>query len=184
MGILSHLRAILLLPFVSTVVIPCAVILTGFAGPGWSVGWLLRWIPLALGGGFVLIGLVLMVKTVRLFATVGEGTLAPWEPTQRLVVRGIYRHVRNPMITGVSCILLGEAVALGSVILLGWFLSFSVANVIYIPLVEETGLERRFGEDYLAYRQNVPRWVPRLRPWRTEIADAPSGSTGASPTDP
>jgi len=125
-----------------------------------------------------------MIKTVKLFATVGEGTLAPWDPTQKLVVRGIYRYVRNPMITGVSCILLGEAVALGSVALLGWFMLFFVANVIYMPLVEETGLERRFGEDYLAYRQNVPRWIPRLRPWCAEVTDDPSNHDGASPTDP
>lgn len=184
MAITSHLRAILLLPFASTVVVPCAVILTGFAGPGWPAGRLFGWIPLALGGGLVLVGLVLMVKTVKLFATVGEGTLAPWEPTQKLVVCGIYRHVRNPMITGVSCILLGETVALGSVVLLGWFLLFFVANVIYMPLVEETGLERRFGEDYLAYRQNVPRWIPRLRPWCAEVADDRSDHDDASPTDP
>ena len=55
-----------------------------------------------------------MVWTNRLFATIGHGTLAPWNPPEKLVVRGVYRHVRNPMITGVFCILLGEAVFFGS----------------------------------------------------------------------
>ena len=92
-------------------------------------------------------------------------TLAPWNPTQKLVVHGIYRYVRNPMITGMFCILLGEAIFFGSWWLLGWFGFFVLVNVIYIPLLEEPGLARRFGNDYLLYRRNVPRWIPRLTPW-------------------
>ncbi len=63
-----------------------------------------------------------MVATIRLFVTVGKGTLAPWEPTQRLVVQGIYRHVRNPMISGVILVLLGESVLTASLPLFWWFL--------------------------------------------------------------
>jgi protein-S-isoprenylcysteine O-methyltransferase Ste14 len=100
---------------------------------------------------------------VRLFATVGESTLAPWDPTHRLVVLGPYRHVRNPMITGVISMLLGEAALLGSWPLLAWALGFFGVNAIYMPLVEEPGLVRRFGDDYVRYRQNVPRWLPRPR---------------------
>jgi protein-S-isoprenylcysteine O-methyltransferase Ste14 len=96
---------------------------------------------------------------------VGKGTLAPWDPTSRLVVRGPYRHVRNPMISGVLGILLGEAVLLGSVPLLVWFGLVLALNAVYMPLVEEPGLRSRFGEDYETYKANVPRWVPRLRPW-------------------
>jgi protein-S-isoprenylcysteine O-methyltransferase Ste14 len=87
-------------------------------------------------------------------------------PTQKLVVRGIYRHVRNPMISGVCAILLGEALVFGSFNLLFWFGFVVLLNMIYLPLVEEPGLEERFGDDYLRYKQNVPRWIPRLRPWR------------------
>jgi protein-S-isoprenylcysteine O-methyltransferase Ste14 len=76
---------------------------------------------------------------IRLFTTVGKGTLAPWNPTQRFVVRGIYRHVRNPMIVGVSGIRLGEAVFLGSLGLLEWFAIFVTVNLIYIPLRERQG---------------------------------------------
>jgi len=114
---------------------------------------------------FVVLGLVLMAATIRLFVIVGRGTLAPWNPTQRLVVRGVYRHVRNPMITGVFCILLGETAAFGSPWLLGWFAVFCLVNGIFIPLWEEPDLAKRFGEDYLLYKRNVPRWIPRLRAW-------------------
>ena len=98
-------------------------------------------------------------------AAVAEATLAPWNPPQKLVVRGVYRHVRNPMITGALCILLGEAIFFGSWWLLGWFGFALVLNLFYIPLFEEPGLARRFGEDYLLYKRNVPRWIPRLTPW-------------------
>ena len=103
----------------------------------------------------------------------GEGTLAPWDETRRLVVRGVYRHVRNPMITGVLCLLLGEASLLGSLPLLGWFALFLLANALYIPLAEERGLERRFGEEYLLYKRNVPRWIPRVRPWNSPPGAGP-----------
>jgi len=94
---------------------------------------------------------VLLVATIRQFVTVGKGTLAPWNPTQRLVVRGVYRHVRNPMIAGVFLVLLGEAILAASLPLLGWFAFFVIVNAVYIPLVEEPGLVKRFGGDYLAY---------------------------------
>jgi protein-S-isoprenylcysteine O-methyltransferase Ste14 len=113
-----------------------------------------------------------MVATIRLFVMVGKGTLAPWNPTQKLVVQGVYRHVRNPMISGVMFILLDEVFLAASLPLLIWFLIFVVANVVYIPLAEEPGLAKRFGEDYLTYKQNVPRWMPRVRGGmgkRTEI---------------
>jgi protein-S-isoprenylcysteine O-methyltransferase Ste14 len=65
--------------------------------------------------------------------------------------------VRNPMISGVLSILLGEAVLLGSVALLLWFLVIFVANALIMPLIEEPLLESRFGSDYTTYKQNVPR---------------------------
>ena len=83
----------------------------------------------------------------------------------QLVILGPYRHVRNPMISGVLAILLGEAAAFGSLALLLWFAAVFAVNAVYMPLVEEPGLRRRFGEEYDAYRANVPRWMPRLRPW-------------------
>ncbi len=110
-------------------------------------------------------GLALLVKTIRLFATVGKGTLAPWDPTQKLVVEGPYRHVRNPMITGVVTILLGEAVFWGSLAIAELAVVFFIINYVYFIVSEEPGLVRRFGEDYKTYMQHVPRWIPRTTPW-------------------
>src|SRR5215208_1937963 len=95
------------------------------------------------------LGLLLMYQTISLFANVGEGTLAPWDPPRNFVVRGVYRYVRNPMISGVLFILLGEATLLGSLPLLAWFLVFFAVNATYIPLLEERQLARRFGGEYL-----------------------------------
>jgi protein-S-isoprenylcysteine O-methyltransferase Ste14 len=131
----------------------------------WRSGTNIEPVPALLGTLLIAVGFVLVVWTVKLFATVGEGTLAPWDATTNLVVRGPYRHVRNPMISGVACILGGEAALFSSwplLVLLGTLLA---VNTIYFPLVEEPGLRRRFGEEYDLYRANVPRWLPRLRPW-------------------
>ena len=81
------------------------------------------------------------------------------------MVRGVYRHVRNPMISGVLFVLLGESVLTASVPLFCWFLIVALVYAIYIPLSEEPGLVKRFGDEYLTYKRNVPRWVPRLTPW-------------------
>lgn len=166
MDTLKLVQAIVLLPGMATIVIPGIIIFsTGGVNPGCSLPSPLNFIPLVLGGCLIGAGLVLMVKTIILFATVGKGTLAPWMPTQKLVLRGVYRSVRNPMISGVFCVLLGEAAFFGSLPLLCWFLTFVFVNAIYIPLFEEPGLEKRFGDAYVQYKKNVPRWIPRFRPW-------------------
>jgi protein-S-isoprenylcysteine O-methyltransferase Ste14 len=121
-------------------------------------------VPAVFGGALLLAGLGLVAWTVKLFATEGRGTLAPWQPTAKLVVRGPYRHVRNPMITGVALILGGEALFFQSLALAILLAVFVGVNAIYFPLVEEPGLSRRFGAEYDDYRRRVPRWVPRLRP--------------------
>lgn len=112
------------------------------------------------------LGLTLMVATIRRFDREGAGTLAPWSPTQRLVVSGPYRYVRNPMISGVLFNLLGEVLLFRSPALLLWFALFFVGNAIYIPLAEERGLGLRFGEDWQRYKRSVPRWLPRLTPYQ------------------
>jgi len=112
------------------------------------------------------LGLLLLCVTIRLFIRVGRGTLAPWDPTNNLVVEGVYAYVRNPMISGVSFMVLGESILLGSLWVFVWFVVVIVVNTIYFQLSEEPGLLERFGEDYQEYRSNVPMWIPRLRPWR------------------
>ena len=112
-----------------------------------------------------LIGLSFAIWTVRLFLTAGEGTPAPWDPPKRLVVRGPCRHVRNPMISSVLLMLGAESLLFGSWHLAGWMLVFFLINTIYFSLVEEPGLERRFGDNYRRYKTNVPRWIPSWRRW-------------------
>ena len=153
-----HLRAIGLLPLAVTLVVPGIIL--------WSTGSAGADRVLAVPGLLLIaVGLGLVAWTVRLLARVGHGTLAPWDPTSRLVVLGPYRHVRNPMITGVLAIVLGETALFGSLPLLLWFAAVFAVNAVYLPLVEEPGLRSRFGAEYDEYRGNVPRWLPRLRPW-------------------
>jgi protein-S-isoprenylcysteine O-methyltransferase Ste14 len=113
-------------------------------------------------------GVAMLIWTVVLFHREGKGTLGlgkvMGEPVQ-LVVRGPYRHVRNPMISGVLAILLGEAVATASGSLLVWFAVFLTFQAIAIRFWEEPHLTQRYGNEYVNYRQNVPRWVPRISAW-------------------
>src|SRR5262249_11268843 len=108
-------------------------------------------------------GLAMLIWTVTLFIGVGRGTLAPWDPTSKLVAVGPYARVRNPMISGVLAIILGEAVAFGGWRLWTWAAFFFLINHVYFLLSEEPGLARRFGSDYDRYKREVPRWIPRLR---------------------
>lgn len=164
--VLSHLQAILALPFLAIVVVPLLILNAPESfNPGWSFAFPLLLIPLVAGVLLIAVGSLLLWHTIRLFVLFGNGTIAPWTPTQKLVVRGIYRYVRNPMIAGVMSILFGLAVLCGSLPLLYWFLAFGFVNLLYIPLLEEPQIEERFGEAYRTYKRNVPRWIPRLRPW-------------------
>jgi protein-S-isoprenylcysteine O-methyltransferase Ste14 len=148
-----HARAIALLPGTVTILVPGLIV--------WGDTDLVAW-RAALGGLLIAAGFAGWLWTVLLFARLGRGTLAPWDPTRRLVVEGPYRHVRNPMITAVIVVLLGEALLFGSLGVLVWAVVFFAVNATYFVVVEEPGLERRFGEQYRAYRRAVPRWLPRL----------------------
>lgn len=114
-----------------------------------------------LGLASVTVGGGLAFWTVMLFTRYGEGTPAPWEPPRKLVIRGPYRHVRNPMISGVLFLIAAEALLFGSWPLLVWMGVFFLGNAVYFPLVEEKGLAERFGQAYREYKKNVPRWLPR-----------------------
>jgi protein-S-isoprenylcysteine O-methyltransferase Ste14 len=169
--VLRSIVSVLLLPTMVAVVAPYAIVTSRGASPPWPVAAPLAVAALAGGLAAATMGLALVCVTVRQFATVGQGTLAPWDPPRRLVVAGVYRYVRNPMISGVLLVLLGEALALRSTGVLMWALIFFAVNAIYLPLVEERGLVGRFGDDYVTYRRNVPRWVPRTTPWRPPWAE-------------
>ena len=158
-------RAVAALPFNVLIVIP-ALILWWTAGNvdwGWrlsSFGDVTLWFALPLFG----VGVALMSATIPRFDEEGGGSLAPWDPTTRLVISGPYRYVRNPMISGVLFNLAGEALLFSSLALAVWFVAFFLTNAVYIPFFEEPGLVERFGEDYRRYQREVPRWIPRYPP--------------------
>jgi len=120
------------------------------------------------GLAFILFGLIMMTITISSFIRIGKGTLAPWSPTKRLVIKGPYRYVRNPMILGVMTVLLGEAISLWSKNILMWTGVFFLINTVYFILYEEPNLEERFGEEYSRYKKHVSRWLPRSTPFQCE----------------
>jgi protein-S-isoprenylcysteine O-methyltransferase Ste14 len=162
--VLRHLLAILVLPVVMTIVVP-NWLLTRFdlIDSRWDARSALAWPMRVVGATVLLAGIGLFSWCVSLFARVGRGTLAPWDPTERLVAVGPYRYVRNPMITSVATVLAGQTLWTGSRILAFWLVLFVAFNYAYFVLVEEPGLERRFGESYRQYKARVPRWMPRRR---------------------
>jgi protein-S-isoprenylcysteine O-methyltransferase Ste14 len=163
--ILRHLLSIAILPLTVTVLIPSWLMRRHQIGL--TLGTTAPAIALQiLGVASFGLGLVLFTTSLWEFAVRGKGTLAPWDPPTRLVVAGPYRYVRNPMISGVLFILVGEALLLRSWAHGQWALLFLVINLVFIPLVEEPQLERRFGASYEQYRRHVGRLLPRLRPWQ------------------
>jgi protein-S-isoprenylcysteine O-methyltransferase Ste14 len=163
-----HLISVLLAPVTMTLVIPAVVAtLTGVRSP--SLAAPLTAALAILGALLIAGGLVLLIWTVFLFDRVGKGTLGVGavlgEPVN-LVVRGPYQHVRNPMISGVLFILFGEAAITASWWLLLWFAIFFMVQAINIRLWEEPHLTRRFGDEYVIYRQHVPRWIPQISAWK------------------
>ncbi|HUQ18360.1 MAG TPA: isoprenylcysteine carboxylmethyltransferase family protein [Gemmatimonadaceae bacterium] len=159
-----QLLSIAILPFVMTVAIPMWIYRRNDVDLTLANN--SRGLALQVLGVFVLaFGIFLFVTSLRKFATEGEGTLAPWDPPRKLVVRGPYRHVRNPMISGVIFIIFGESLILLSIPHAMWALTFLAVNFIYIPLLEEPQLRNRFGDDYVEYCNHVPRLFPRLTPY-------------------
>jgi protein-S-isoprenylcysteine O-methyltransferase Ste14 len=115
--------------------------------------------------GIVLIGLgaALLGACIFEFARSGRGTLSPADPPRRLVIRGLYRYVRNPMYLSVSTIVLGEVLVTRSAALtIYWAVWFLCVNVFVIGYEEPT-LRRQFGRSYDEYCRRVGRWIPRLR---------------------
>jgi protein-S-isoprenylcysteine O-methyltransferase Ste14 len=162
---LRHLAAIIALPLTVTVLVP--VWLARRYGVEISMPAGAIELASAMLGAIVgAIGLALFASSLYWFARHGRGTLAPWDPPRRLVVGGPYRYVRNPMITGVIFLLIGEALVLRSAPHGWWALLFAGINAVYIPLIEEPMLEGRFGEDYKTYKRHVRRFIPRRTPWR------------------
>jgi protein-S-isoprenylcysteine O-methyltransferase Ste14 len=161
-------------PFNVMIVIPGLILWvssqTGFLA---SYSWNFDLVRGILGGLLIAVGIITTYSCVSLFTEQGDGTPAPWDPPKNFIVLGVYRNVRNPMMEGVFCVLLGESLLFGSLPLSLWFLFFVLANLIYIPLFEEPQLLRRFGDPYHLYMQNVSRWLPRITPWQGSNEENP-----------
>ncbi len=145
------------------------------AAPGTVVGlvpWVLTgwqaeslpsyWLPVRVSGAaMACIGIVVIARQFVRFVVEGGGSPAPVVPTERLVVSGLYRHVRNPMYVAVLAAVLGQAMLLGRPVLLGYAAVLGVVMWLFVRWYEEPALARQHGEAYRAYRRAVPGWLPR-----------------------
>lgn len=142
--------------------------------PWWLSGWEVRsplpyWTPFRIIGAIlVAAGVIVLVHAFVRFVVEGAGTPAPVAPTERLVVGGLYRYVRNPMYLGVLATIVGQALLLGQPVLLAYALVTLVLFAAFVRWYEEPVLSHRFGAQYDAYRRAVPAWWPRRRAWKPE----------------
>jgi protein-S-isoprenylcysteine O-methyltransferase Ste14 len=151
----------LILPFTVLIIVPALIERKWVAAPA---------AQLIAGVLIALLGLFVMAQTIVTFIRIGKGTLAPWSPTHKLVVGGMYAYVRNPMILGVITVLIGESVVISSRPILLWAALVFIINTVYFMFSEEPALQKRFGEEYREYKKNVPRWIPRMRPWKPDAS--------------
>jgi protein-S-isoprenylcysteine O-methyltransferase Ste14 len=155
-----------------------SVLFTVLGGPGIALVWLPLWITrfrvpageprwqMVLAAALILIGLTPGLESVRRFIVVGRGTLVPAVPTEHLIVSGFYRHVRNPMYVGVLIALAGEILLFRNRGLIIFGACLWLGFHVFVSRYEEPTLTRRYGEEYLRFKRNVPRWLPRLTPWQ------------------
>jgi len=146
-----------LLPGTVTVLIPFWLISLRDAGT--SNGSTLRY----LGFPLIVSGASGLLWCIWDFFSAGQGTLAPVDPPKYLVVRGLYRYVRNPMYVSVVTVLFGEAIFFRSRPILIEAVVFFVLAHLFVAGYEEPVLRRQFGESYERYTQTVGRWLPRVR---------------------
>jgi len=160
---ISMLISAIVLPLSVTIIIPAVLFAFTFKKFSWDLGFPLILLPVIVGLLFVIAGIYLLVVTNRLFYSIGRGTLAPWDPPQKIVIEGPYEYIRNPMIGAVLLILLGETIIAGSLIIFCWFILFLIGNIIYFIYAEEPALFKRFGDEYKNYRKSVPMFIPKFR---------------------
>jgi protein-S-isoprenylcysteine O-methyltransferase Ste14 len=121
-------------------------------------------VSVAAGTVLILGGVAVLLHAFARFVLEGRGTPAPVAPTERLVVGGLYRYVRNPMYVAVGATIVGQALVLGRPVLLAYAALFWAVVAAFVHGYEEPTLSARYGEQYDAYRRAVPAWWPRLRP--------------------
>lgn len=143
--------------------------------PWWLTGWRLRhplpcWgLPATLGVLMIVVGLIPPVHVFVQFVRAG-GTPMPGAMTERLVVTGFNRYVRNPIYLGAIAIFLGEALVFWRLTMLLYAIAVWAGAAAFVRWYEEPALARRFGADYEEYRRAVPAWRPRLHPWFADTA--------------
>ena len=136
--------------------------------PWWITRWEVRQpsygAPLRIVGVALLVaGVVVLVHAFGRFVVEGAGTPAPIAPTERLVVGGLYRYVRNPMYLAVLAAVIGQALVLGQPALFVYAALLFGIVAAFVRWYEEPVLQRRYGEEYEAYKRAVPAWWPRWR---------------------
>lgn len=134
---------------------------------GWEIATPLPhwWVARVLGALLTLAGLAVLVHAFVRFVVEGFGTPVPAAAPDRLVVGGLYRHVRNPMYVALLALIIGQGLLLGQLGLLIYAVVMWAFPAAFVRWHEEPVLARRFGVDYERYRRHVPAWWPRLRPW-------------------
>ncbi|HUH63739.1 MAG TPA: isoprenylcysteine carboxylmethyltransferase family protein [Terracidiphilus sp.] len=137
--------------------------MTHFRIPTGEPGW--QW---TIAAAMISMGIVPLIGSMFRFVFVGRGTMVPAVPTERLVISGLYRYVRNPMYLGVLLSLAGEALLFRSRDIVVEALTAWLAAHVFILVYEEPTLARRHPDEYPLYKRNVPRWVPRATPWTGE----------------
>jgi len=115
------------------------------------------------GAVLIAAGSLVLLQAFGRFVVEGIGTPAPVAPTEHLVVGGAYRYVRNPMYLAVGSVIAGQALLLGRAVLFGYLAVFALTVAAFVHGYEEPTLEARYGEEYVAYRERVPRWIPVFR---------------------
>jgi protein-S-isoprenylcysteine O-methyltransferase Ste14 len=148
---------------------PIAVIIPWFIS-GWRVelatgAWIL---PQLLGVVMIAGGLPALLASIARFVHEGRGTLAPIVPTEKLVIRGAYRLVRNPMYIAVLAMIFGQSLVFQSWALVAYGTMVAVVFDLFVRFYEEPALQRTFGDEYVRYCAAVSRWAPRSSPWRGE----------------
>jgi protein-S-isoprenylcysteine O-methyltransferase Ste14 len=117
---------------------------------------------------FIAAGLAILLDSFGRFALQGLGTPAPVFPTRYLVVSGLFRYVRNPMYVAVVSLVLGQGLFFGSVRVLEYGVAIWAAFHLFVLIYEEPTLRKTYGPEYERFCANVPRWIPRFRPWQRE----------------
>jgi protein-S-isoprenylcysteine O-methyltransferase Ste14 len=124
----------------------------------------LRWV----GAALIVTGAATVLDSFARFALEGLGTPAPVYPTNRLIISGLYRNVRNPMYLGVIVLILGQALVLGDSLVAVYGAVVWLGFDLFVRAYEEPKLQRRYGPEFARYRAHVPRWLPRVAPWRDD----------------